>query len=249
LPTIDTACDRTGYGSNTVLAVFVCLLVIQGCAGSSGPGRVEQKGFSIASLAKTDMGEMIEINLDRSRYYLREMMAKLYKRNPVELRKSVYAGTVEENIVRLFDLEHDWEFPELEGKRGGDAINLSFSPEYRGDRVFSLIAGLLYMLMESYSHRRSFYLMQTPDPQHVYNLARNIEIAIWKLSNSYDENGRLYLYSNSLPGEQTNLSFERLFGKLIGIQDTMAIFIARKTNRGITRIVQQVATAAFLPVF
>ncbi len=192
---------------------------------------------------------MIEINLDRSRYYLRELMTKLYKRNPRELRKSAYAGSIEENVIRLFDLKHEWDFPELEGKQGADAVHLSFSAEYEGDRVFSLMAGLLYMVMESYRHKTTFYFLQTPDPQHVYNLARNIEITVWKIANSYDENGGLYLYSNSLSGEETNLSFERLFGKLIGMQDTMAIFIARKTNRGITRIVQQVTTAVFLPVF
>lgn len=233
-----------------MLAISLLFPLVPGCAGtSSAPDKVERKNFSVTSLAKTDMGEMIEINLDRSRYYLRELMTKLYKRNPRELRKSAYAGSIEENVIRLFDLKHEWDFPELEGKQGADAVHLSFSAEYEGDRVFSLMAGLLYMVMESYRHKTTFYFLQTPDPQHVYNLARNIEITVWKIANSYDENGGLYLYSNSLSGEETNLSFERLFGKLIGMQDTMAIFIARKTNRGITRIVQQVTTAVFLPVF
>ena len=41
-------------------------------------------------------------------------MSKLYKRNPRELKKSSYK-MAEENIVRLFDLKHTWDFPELGG--------------------------------------------------------------------------------------------------------------------------------------
>lgn len=230
--------------------VYLLFLVLPACAQSGKrTDTVENENFRLSSLAKTDLGEVIEVHLDQSHSYLRELMTKLYKRNPRELLKSTYAGTMEENIVRLFDLKHEWNFPEFGEQRGGEVINLAFSEEYQGDRVFCLVAGLLYMHMQTYNHKRNFYLLQSPDPQNVYNLARNIEITVWKLENKYDRNGELFLYTNSLADEDTNLSYERLFGKLIGLQDTLALIIARKTNRSITRVFQQMATAVFLPVF
>lgn len=227
----------------------VTVVVITGCMPNHrSSDDVQQNDFAVSSLAKTDLGEVIEIHVIESRDYLRELMLKLYKRNPRELKKSAYAGTAEENIIRLFDLEHGWDFPELSGKQGADAIMLSFSDEYNGDRVFSLVAGLLFMLMESYDHKTRFYLLQSPDPQNLYNCARNIEIAVWKLEHSYDHKQQPYLYTNSMPGEVTNLSFERLFGKLIALQDMISIIIAGKTNRTISRVIQQMASAVFLPI-
>jgi len=39
-----------------------------------------------------------------------------------------------------------------------------------------------------------------------------------------------------------------LFGKLVAIQDTIAIIIAGKTNRTIKTVIQSMATAVFLPI-
>ena len=105
------------------------------------------------------------------------------------------------------------------------------------------------MVMSSYGYRTEFYLFDSADPQNLYNSARNIEIAVWKLGHDYDQNDELYLYSNSLPGELANLSYERIFGKLIALQDTMAIIIAGKTSRTLIKIIQRMATAMFLPIF
>jgi hypothetical protein len=85
------------------------------------------------------------------------------------------------------------------------------------------------------------------DPQRIYNVARNIEIAAWKLSNSYDEKGHLYLLSNEINETDHNLSFEREFGKMIGRTDFYAIAVAEKSQRLISRVAQSLATAVFLP--
>ena len=206
------------------------------------------KEFNLDTLAKSDIGIVMEVHVEEARSHLRSLMQKLYKRNPRELKKSLYL-TAEENVDRLFEQKHDWNFPELEGKTGIDAIRLTFRDEYTGDRVFAFIAGLTSMIMSSYGYKREFYLFDSADPQNLYNSARNIEIAVWKLGHDYDENDGLYLYSNSLPGEVTNLSYERLFGKLIGLQDTMAIIVAGKSGRTLIKIIQRLATALFLPVF
>ena len=45
-----------------------------------------------------------------------------------------------------------------------------------------------------------------------------------------------------------NLSFERLFGKMIALQDMMAEITANSGNRTINRVVQGAATMIFLPI-
>jgi hypothetical protein len=239
--------DRKYY---VLINMFLCVsLSMTGCINNgTRPDGLPHENYQVGSLIKTDMGEVIEVHVEESRIQLRELMIKLYKRNPRELARSRYANTIDENIVRLFDLDHNWDFEEFPGVYGGDLILLTFSSGYQGDRVFSLMAGLLFMLMEAYNNKRNFYLFQAPDPQNVYNLARNIEITVWKLGNSYDENGELYLYSNCIGTEDNNLSYERLFGKLIGLQDTMAIIISGRANRTITKVIQQMASAIFLPI-
>ncbi|MFT5133234.1 MAG: hypothetical protein ACI9SC_001704 [Gammaproteobacteria bacterium] len=223
--------------------------ILSACSQSNtkadGP---DAKEFNFDSLAKTDIGIVMEVHVHEARSYLRALMGKLYKRNPRELKKSNYPGA-EENIDRVFEQRHGWNFPELNGAMGIDAVKLTFSEQYKGDRVFAFIVGLTSMIMSSYGYREEFFLFDSADPQNLYNSARNIEIALWKLGHDYDINNELYLYSNSLPGEVTNLSYERLFGKLIALQDTMAVIIVGKTSRTLIKIIQRIATAVFLPVF
>ncbi len=206
-----------------------------------------KEGTGLAQLGKTDIDNVLDVHIAQSQKLLRQLMFKLYKRNPRELKKSNYQ-LPQEQAVRLFDLEHDWHFPELSGKIDVEAIKLTFDERYEGDRVFALVAGLLSMVMKSYDYKSEFYMFDSIEPQALYNCSRNIEIAVWRLSNSYDDDGELFLYTNSLPGEQTNLSFERLFGKLIGTQDNIAYIIAGKKNRTIKGVIQRMATAVFLPI-
>ena len=119
---------------------------------------------------------------------------------------------------------------------------------YQEERVFACIFGLSSMLMASYGDKTDFYILDKVEGQMLYNSARNIEIAVWKLSNNKNELGDLFLYSNSLPDEAAYLSYERLFGKLIAIQDTMAIIMESKNKRLIKKVFQRMATAVFLPI-
>ena len=207
-----------------------------------------EKVTGISAIAKSDIDNVLEVHIRESQRLLKELMIKLYKRNPRELIKSELK-LPQEHIVRLFELEHTWDFPELEGKYDVDVIKLTFTEEYQGDRVFSFIAGLMSMIMKSYDYKSEFYMFDSVDPQKLYNCARNIEIAVWKLGRNVDPNGELFLYSNSLSTEEvTNLSYERLFGKLIATQDNIATIIANKSNRTITTVIQRMASAIFLPI-
>lgn len=206
-----------------------------------------QETSGLAQLAKTDIDNVIDIHIKQSQELLRELMLKLYKRNPRELNKAD-SKLAEEVIVRLFDTRHNWDFSEMQGKHDVEVIQLAFDDTYEGDRVFVFIAGLLSMIMKSYDYKSEFFVFDTIEPQRLYNCARNIEIAVWRLSNKLDSNGEPYIYSNSLPGEEVNLSYERLFGKLIATQDNIAQIIAGKKQRTLKTIIQRMATAVFIPI-
>jgi adenosyl cobinamide kinase/adenosyl cobinamide phosphate guanylyltransferase len=105
------------------------------------------------------------------------------------------------------------------------------------------------MIMQAYGNRTEFLLLDRVDPQKLYNAARNIEVAAWKLSISRDADGRPMLLSNEIGADGVqNLSFEREIGKLIAYQDTIARVVAERTNRTIRFVVQGVALKAFLPI-
>ncbi len=223
-------------------------LFLFGCAHSGARQKGPDAGpFSLKSLGKTDIDQVLEIGVRQQRGYLKLLMKKLYKRNPRELSRSPFPDAAE-NISRLFERTKDWRFRDMDGKYGTVAIRESMEPDFKGDRVFAFMVGMTSMIMASYNYRTRFYVLDTVDPQKLYNSARNIEIADWKLRHDLNARGEPFLYTNSLSGESSNLSFERLFGKLIGVQDAMAIIIAGKTNRVIRKVLQDMASAVFLPV-
>ncbi len=233
--------------SSRLLLLCICLLC-GGCNSNIGKSSdVTENEFDLRSLGKSDVSGIVDLHVRTVRDDLQTLMVKLYKRNPRELNKSAGA-TLHQRINRVFDLPPRWGFAELQGKVGSDCISLAFSEDYQGDRVLAYIVGLTSMVMTAYDNKTEFYMFDSLDPQKLYNSARNIEIAVWKLSNNRDRNGELYLLSNSQPGEVVNLSFERLFGKMISLQDTIASIIADGTNRVIKTVIQKMATAVFLPV-
>jgi hypothetical protein len=232
------------------LITFLCILsVLFGCNKEIvRENKPIDEGTGISQIAKSDIDNVLDVHIQESQRLLRELMVKLYKRNPRELKKSELK-LIEEQLVRLFDLEHRWDFPELEGKYDIELIQLTFNEDYKGDRVFAFIAGLMSMIMKSYNYQSEFFMFDTVEPQKLYNCARNIEIAVWKLSNNVDSNSEPFLYSNSLADEEiTNLSYERLFGKLIATQDNITTIMAGKNNRTVKTVIQKMATAVFLPI-
>lgn len=201
-----------------------------------------------SDFAKTDIDGAIEIILQESLASARLLTEKLYRRNPREWQRGGYAS-LESAVNRAFDPKFAWRFPELGNARGTDALQRAFQPEYTGDRVFAFGVGLGSMIMQAYGDQTEFFLLDRLDPQKLYNAARNIEVAAWKLATARDEHGEPLLLSNEIGRDGVqNLSFEREFGKLIGYQDSLARVIAERTNRSIRFVVQGVALKAFLPI-
>jgi len=102
------------------------------------------------------------------------------------------------------------------------------------------------MVLASYDDHRSFYLYNMLEAQKLYDSARNIELASWLVRTKYNSEGKLFLLSSG-GSEKINLSFERLFGKMINAQDMIAQIMADRNHRQIKNVIQAVATA-FIPI-
>lgn len=198
-------------------------------------------------LAKSDVDLVAEAQQRFSMELLQALMTKLYKRNPGEWRRFGHKH-VEAAVGRVFGPGRTGIYPELEGKRSINAICLVFDEAYAGDRVLAFVEGLRSMIVASYNGKQQIFLTDELDPQKLYNAARNIEIAVWKLNTNRDSAGSLFLVGNETAGPVKNLSFERLFGKLIALQDSTARIVAEKSNRRIKNVIQSVASAVFLPI-
>ncbi len=230
----------------------ILLGLFSGCASQVAPvnGKrlPDQKdGSSLSQLIKSDIDRLADVEMRENTQSLRLLMTKLYKRNPAELKKST-SGTVDEMVAWVFEGDHKWNFEMLNGVKETDAIYLAFKPEYKGDRVLAFVVGLQTMMIKARGGKTEFFLTDSVDPQSIYNSARNIEIAAWKLSNTRDEFGKLYFLTNEINGKEQNLSFEREIGRMVGRTDLYALTLAEKNQRGLTRFTQSVAAALFLPI-
>ena len=173
-----------------------------------------------------------------------ELLVKLYKRNPSQLDHAP-GMSVGQRQSQIFDTSGRLSFAELNYQQGTDALNLAFDPLFQGDRVFALMAGMVGMVRSSYDWQEEQFMLDSLDEQLLFNSARNIEVLAWRLSNSRDAGGKLLLLSNSQPGEEENLSYERIFGKMIAIQDMMAFTVVGKWERGFNSVLQK---AVFFPM-
>lgn len=238
------------------------MLLLAGCANqqsrqAGNPAahpRDNSVGNSIATfdpkqIGKSDIDRVSDVHRREVFAGVRVLAEKLYRRNPREWKKGGHAS-IEAALDRLLDPRTGWRLAETGGRRDTDAILLSLREDYAGDRVAAFIAGIGGMLNAAFDNKTEFFMLDELDPQKLYNSARNLEIAAWKLANARDASGALLLLSNEMAqGTQpANLSFEREFGKMIGNLDLLAAVLADKGHRIIARIAQNVATAVFLPV-
>ena len=235
----------------TLLACLLTAALLAACGGQPiqrKDGSSSVRSFSMKELAKGDVDTVIEIHQQEVIAILKTLTLKLYRRNPNEWRKSGFASADEAAAALFKPLEHWQQHPQKD--LPWETVLLEpWRAEFTGDRVKALMNGLLIMHMAAFDHQSEFYLLTEVDAQKLYNAARNTEAVVWKLSNARNESGEPVLLSNGFDGNGvSNLSFEREFGKLIGIQDTLARIIEDKSNRAIRFGVVNVASMAFLPI-
>lgn len=234
----------TDGGRRALLAGVALLLA--GCAVRHGPGGEKESHFEPRELAKGDIDRVVETHQQDILAGLQRLAEKLYRRNPREWRRHELPS-LDAAVSRIFSAPAEG-WPELEGRSEGEAIQLAFREDYAGDRVAALMIGLRTMVDAAFENKREFFVLDDLNAQKLYNCARNVEIAVWKLSTAQTAAGLPILISNELDPAHRNLSFEREFGRIIGNLDVLSRIVAGKNERTVNRVVQNIATAVFLPV-
>ena len=219
------------------IIIITMFLTLAGCTNQK---------FEINSLAKSDVDLLADAYVETQEELLKQLLIKLYKRNPRELGKVPHLS-INERVKELFRIEADISFDELKGMSGTSAMLMAFDETYTGDRVFALMAGMVGMLRMSWNGQREFFLTDSLDQQKLYNGARNIEIVSWRLRNRVQADGKPFLVAHG-EGQNINLSIVRIFAKLTAHQDMMARLVAQRNDRMINRAVHAIATTAFLPI-
>jgi len=224
----------------------ILALLLAGCATEMDRrGRTETR-VDVKYLAKAEIDRIADANRSEVIDGLLLIAEKLYKRNPKEWGKGGLASR--EAAVDKLRHRQFRAWPELGGRREGQAAALAFTEVYDGDRVAALVFGLLTMVDAAYEHKEDFYILDGLNETKLFNCARNMEIAIWKLGNDRNAAGQLFLLSNELDPANRNLSFEREFGRQTGLLDFMAKVVADRNGRTLSRLTHSVVSTIFLPV-
>jgi len=213
---------------------LLCMLLV-GCGG-----------YELKNLAKSDVDLVTDEFIDETRRLVRELTVKLYKRNPAELGKTP-GMTIEQRLAQLQGTAGALNFVELAGRQETDALQLVFNPHFDGDRVFALAVGLGGMLRHAYGYNSESFLFDSLEPEPLWASAHNVEVLAWKLRNNRRPNGEPWLITSEYQGVTDNLSFERLFGKLIVLQEMMARIAGDADDRRLTKAVHT-AGSVFIPL-
>ncbi|MEH6568752.1 MAG: hypothetical protein V7709_06745 [Halioglobus sp.] len=215
--------------------IVLLFLLLPGCAG-----------YELKNLAKSDVDMVADEFIDESRLLVRELTVKLYKRNPRELAK-IPGMTVEGRIAQLKTSSGTLNFKELQSRQEIAAMELVFDPSYRGDKVFALVVGLGGMLRYAYGYNSELFLFDGLNADRLIASARNVEVLLWRLKNARQADGSPFLVTHEYQGVTDNLSFERLFGKLIVLQEMMARIAGDASHRHVNMAVQA-ASSVFIPL-
>ncbi|MDP5054711.1 MAG: hypothetical protein NWP69_13045 [Congregibacter sp.] len=203
-------------------------------------------GYQIKNLAKSDIDLVTDEFISETRWLVLELMSKFYARNPDQLLRGSI-NNLDDRLRQLRDTPGPLAFRELAYVQEIAALELVFAEGFTGDRVFALIVGLGGMLRHAYGYNTESFLFDSLESETLATSARNIEILLWRLKNNRQSSGKLFLVSSEYRGQTDNLSFERLFGKLIALQDMMARIAQDAGDRRVTKVVHT-ATSVFIPL-
>jgi len=231
--TSDSTLQKTLSG---ICIVLTLLLLQSSCAN-----------YEIKNLAKSDFALVADEFISESRHLVLELMDKLYKRNPDQLHKNP-GVTIKARQNQLIQTRQQLLFRELKGIQNIEALELVFDQNFEGDRVFALIVGLGGMLRQAYGYNPELFMFEKLNGIALLASARNVEILVWRLKHERKENGQLFLITSETNGVVDNLSFERLFGKIIILQEMMARIADDSLDRTVTGAVHGVLSTVFIPL-
>jgi len=232
--------------SRRVCTLLCLCAALAGCSSTPAPhGRVKGMSVSGGEIGQSDVDRIATIGMRDNLDSLYLLMDKLYRRNPAEWKKT--AGSREDSIKRVrAAIEEQQPWSGLQGQHDIKALSLALAPEFSGDRVAALIYSCADMIIAAHGGKTEFFLTDSLDAQHLYNAARNIEIAVWLMGSRRDATGKVLLLSDEIGEGGRNLSFEREFGKIIGRLDVLAEFVTEKYRRAGINYVQNLVGAPFL---
>ena len=218
-------------------AAVCALALLAACAPIQTPP-------ALKNLAKSDTAFFVEAVRDELDQRLAELMVKLYRRNPVQMPAGI---TLELRLIQLKSPRLN--LAEFDQVASDALVRLAFDPTFTGDRVFAFSAGLQDMVNRAFNGRQEFLLLDDlPDPQFIYNSARNIEVAAYLLRTKTTAQGEPLLYADGIQDGVLNASFSQILGGLISTQDTLAMTLAMKDQRTLNAVTRGVASTIFLPV-
>lgn len=217
------------------LFISILCVLLAGCSG-----------YELKNLAKSDIDMVADEFIDETRLLVRELTVKLYKRNPRELSKTP-GMTIDRRLQLITNQPGPLNFAELSGRQEIAALELVFDPAFSGDRVFALVVGLGGMLRYAYGYNPELFLFDSLDSNRLITSARNVEVLLWRLKNSREVDGSPFLITSEYRVVIDNLSFERLFGKIIVLQEMMARIAGDANHRHVNRAVHA-ASSVFIPL-
>lgn len=202
--------------------------------------------YELKNIAKSDIDLVTDEFIAETRRLVRELTVKLYKRNPGELAK-VPGMTIDMRLAQLQVHRGKLAFAELGGRQETEAMELVFDPDFHGDRVFALVVGLGGMLRHAYGYNTEHFLFDSLSVDALLTSAHNVEVLAWRLRNNRQRSGEHWLVTSEYLGVTDNLSFERLLGKLIGLQEMMARVAGDADDRRVNTVVHA-AGSVFMPL-
>lgn len=226
---------------------------ISGCAlldpPSGTPGKQpHNEEISLDQFAQTDFNRTVTIAMRDNLESLNRLLEKLYRRNPSQWRKSGAPDLATAIQRAKKSIQTGQRPPQLNGLSYIQMLSVSLDPGYQGDRVAAFVFGLTDMIIQAHNGKTRFYVSDNLTAQHIYNAARNVEVADWMLVNRRDTDGRPLLLANEISGDQSNLSFEREFGQIIGRLDLVANLLDENLRRIGINYMQGLLFFNFLPV-
>ena len=229
--------------------LFIMSLTTSGCVVNSnhhgdGPSNED---MTLDQIVQTDFNRTVTIAMRDNLESLKVLTEKLYRRNPNQWRKTTAKNI--DQAIRRSNAAIDSRTPPaaLKGLSDIQILSVSLDPSYPGDRVAAFVSGLADTIIRAHNGKTRFYATDAIDAQHVYNAARNVEIAAWLLATRTDKHNQPLLLANEMGPDDTNLSFEREFGQIIGRLDLIANLMDENLRRVGINYVQGLWPAAQPP--
>lgn len=169
------------------------------------PSLADDKVQAKPSLQKTALKPFSALNeFSMHSANLRTLMLELYECRPQALQKSTKVSK-EEFAQWVFEGPFNWKFDAIGNTQSIEALTLSFSQEYQGDRILPLITGLYTMILLAYGGKNEFTFTEIIKPNNIIIAAHNVEISANKLHNIKNESGELYLNERCIANTQQKL--------------------------------------------